>query len=456
MELGPLQAMIGLACRKCYKEEGVELSRCGGCRRISYCETECQNADWKRHKPMCKALTSLEKNSAAAARLVSLLPKKPSSDLQEIRKLTDEQIEIYFTYLQRQTAVEHCWIQREPRCLVCTRTEMVMRMETGDVTQRLIPCPQCMRSFCCSPTHWEAAHTLHHGPSTDWRDGLSHCQMNIFVRLQATVDTKNSLLDRWGQLLWVPGRVKSRWVSLEGKTWEGEFDEEICKSYGMPATIPSSSTFLISLASDTLSMPMTILYGLSKLNEDDGWTRKQKLTVHVLGANIREVSCRSVFEEILHRLPEVNTLEIILCGPDVPSRDSFDHEICLECITRGRSCVLKCAANTYHDFVRKQGNQFATPDLCIAFNSGAAQGHLGYTWWMSIKVLVERKLPSLFTAYDRVEAEGDAAMLRAAGAALHPLLGPCLNPWGSQKALPTAHSVYGFHVDNGWLAGGFK
>ncbi|KAJ7208543.1 hypothetical protein GGX14DRAFT_697972 [Mycena pura] len=455
MEMGPLQAVIGLACRRCYKED-VELSRCGGCRRISYCGPECQNADWKRHKPMCKALTSLEKNPAAAARLVSLLPKKPSSDLQELRKLTDEQVDIYFTYLPRETVVGHSWIQREPRCLVCTRTEMVMRMETGDVTQRLIPCPHCMRSFCCSPAHWEAAHTLHHGPSTDWRDGLSHCQMNMFVRLQDKVDTKNSLLDRRGQLTWVPGRVKSRWVSLEGKTWEGEFDEEIRKSYGMPATIPSSSTFLISSASDTLSMPMTILYGLSKLNEDDGWTRKQKLTIHVLGANIREVSCVGVFEEILHRLPEVNTFEIILCGPDVPSRDSFDHEICLECITRGRSCVLKCAANTYHDFVRKQGNQFATPDLCIAFNSGAAQGHLGYTWRTSMKVLVERKLPSLFTAYDREEAEDDAAMLRAAGAALHPLLGPCLNPWGSQKALPTAHSVYGFHVDNGWLAGGFK
>ncbi|KAJ7279736.1 hypothetical protein C8J57DRAFT_1712667 [Mycena rebaudengoi] len=456
MELGPLPAMIGLACHKCCREEDVELSRCGGCRRISYCGKECQDADWKRHKPMCKALTSLEKNSAAAATLVSLLPKKPSSDLQEIRKLTDEQVDIYFTYLQRQTAVEHSWIHHEPRCLVCTRTEMMMRMETGDVTQRLIPCPSCMRSFCCSPAHWEAAHTLHHRPSADWRDGLSHCQMNTFVRLQAKVDTKHSLLDRRGQLLWVPVRVKSRWVSLKGKTWEGEFDEEICKSYGMPRTIPPSSTFLISSASDTLSMPMTILYGLSKLNEDNAWTRKQTLTVHVLGANIREVSCRLIFEEILHRLPEVNKLELILCGPEVPSRDSFDHEICPECIARGRSCVLKCAADTYHDFVRKQGDQFETPDLCIAFNSGATQGHVGYTWQTSIKFLVERKIPSLFMAYDREEAEGDAAMLRAAGAAVHPLLGPCLNPWGSQKAFPTAHSVYGFHVDNGWLAGGFK
>jgi hypothetical protein len=103
--------------------------------RISHSSESVDQADWKRHKPMCKALTSLEKNSAAAARLVSLLPKEPSSDLQEIRRLTDEQIDIYFAYLKRyiefdlclslhllkicrQTVVEHCWIQREPRCLV--------------------------------------------------------------------------------------------------------------------------------------------------------------------------------------------------------------------------------------------------------------------------------------------------------------------------------------------------
>ncbi|KAF8142555.1 hypothetical protein K438DRAFT_1635355, partial [Mycena galopus ATCC 62051] len=265
-----------------------------------------------------------------------------------------------------------------------------------------------------------------------------------------------------GQLIWVPERVKSRWVSLEGKTWEGEFDEEICKSFGMPAMIPSNSTFLLSSASDTLSMPMTILYGLSRLNEDDAWTRKQTLTVHVLGANIREVSCRPVFEEILHRLPEVNTLEVrnVLIDGDINRfanssscavpryRLVFTMLMLLEITDR--------ICSTYHDFVRKQGDQFETPDLCIAFNSGAAQGHMGYTWQTSIKVLVQRKLPSLFTAYDREEAESDAAILRAAGAALHPLLGTSLNPWGSQKAFPTAHSVYGFHVDNGWLAGGFQ
>ncbi|KAJ7132424.1 hypothetical protein C8R44DRAFT_774032 [Mycena epipterygia] len=149
------------------------------------------------------------------------------------------------------------------------------------------------------------------------------------------------------------------------------------------------------------------------------------------------------------------TLKLIMCGPDVPRRDSLDHKICPDCMALGRSYVLEYAADTYHDFVEKQGNEFENPDLCIGFNSGASQV-TRYTWPTTFKLLVERKLSSLFTAYNREEAEGDAAMLRVAGAALHPALGPALNPWGGMKGVPMTHSVYGFQVENGWLAGGFR
>ncbi|KAF7368233.1 Zinc finger mynd domain-containing protein 17 [Mycena venus] len=443
MELGPLPAMMGLACHKCLNEMDVQLSRCSGCHRISYCGKECQNSDWKAHKLMCKALSSLEKNSLAAAMLVSLLPKRPITDLGELRKLTDQQIAICLTSLQRPpTAVEHSWLDHEPRCIVCTRTDMVIRVEaaingtTADDTKRLIPCPQCMLSFCCSPAHWEAARELHHGPSDELRDGLSQCQMNKLTRGQIMFETTMaSWLDRLRQLVWIPQRVKSGWVSLDGVSWEGEFSGEIRQSFGMPAPLPI--TFLMTAASDTLSMAMTILYGLGKLNDDDGWTRKQRLTVHILGASTKEVSCRRVFEEILHRTPEVKTLKLIMCGPEVPRRDSLEQKICPDCMALGRSYVLEYAADPYHEFVEKQGNKFENPDFCVGFNSGGGP---------------ERKLPSLFTAYNREEAEGDAAVLRDAGAALHPALGPALNPWGSMKGVATVHSVYGFHVENGWLA----
>ncbi|KAJ7436882.1 hypothetical protein B0H11DRAFT_636125 [Mycena galericulata] len=453
------------------------------CRRISYCSTECQNMDWKVHKSMCKALSSLEKNSFVAAALVSLLPKEPLTDLGQISKHTDRQISICLASLRSRVSGPtadlevHSWLGNEPRCIVCTRTDMVIRMETAmntttaDAMKRLTPCPDCMLSFCCSPVHWEAARKLHQGPSENLRDGLSQCQMNKFTRGQIMFETTmTSWLDRRRQLVWIPERVKSVWVSLKGAFWEGEFGDEVRKSFGIP--VPHPITFLINAASDTLSIPMTILYGLEKLNDDDGWTRKHTLTIHILGANIREVSCSRVFEEILHRTPEVKILKLIMCGPDVPRHDSLDHKICPDCMALGRSYVLEyaaelvlatilflriieCICSTYHDFVEKQGNKFEKPDLCIGFNSGASQVPT-YKWPATFKLLVERKLPSLFTAYNRDEAEGDAAMLRDGGAALHPALGPALNPWGSMKGIPTAHSVYGFQVENGWLAGGFR
>ncbi|KAJ7859015.1 hypothetical protein B0H14DRAFT_3631294 [Mycena olivaceomarginata] len=310
-----------------------------------------------------------------------------------------------------------------------------------------------MLSFCCSPAHWEAARRLHQGPSEDLREGLSQCEMNKYTRGQIMFETAmTSWLDQYGQLVWIPKRVKSGWVSLKGVSWTGEFSDDIHKSFGIPAPLPI--TFLITAASDTLSMAMTILYGLEELNDDNGWTRKHTLTVHILGADTRELSCAGVFEEILHRTPEVKTLKLVMCGPDVPKRNSLDHKICPACMVLGRSYVIEYAAESVLATLLLLGFT-QTPDLCIGFNSRAGQ-HTNYTWPMTFKLPVERKLPSVFTAYNREEAEDDAAMLGAAGARLHPALRPAQNPWGSMKAVPTAHSVYGFQVESGWLAGAFR
>jgi hypothetical protein len=44
----------------------------------------------------------------------------------------------------------------------------------------------------------------------------------------------------------------------------------------------------------------------------------------------------------------------------------------------------------------KTRQQVREPDLCIGFNSGAGQ-HTNYTWPTTFKLLIERKLPSVFT-----------------------------------------------------------
>jgi splicing suppressor protein 51 len=74
--------------------------------------------------------------------------------------------------------------------------------------------------------------------------------------------------------------VNPRWTSLGGiADWKGEFCEELAGFFSIPVSLSAGAW--IRAASDGLSMPMTILWGLENLNTDDEWTRKHTLVVHV-------------------------------------------------------------------------------------------------------------------------------------------------------------------------------
>ncbi|KAF7344015.1 Zinc finger mynd domain-containing protein 17 [Mycena venus] len=415
---------------------------------------------------MCKALNAIEKSSSVAVATI-FLPREPTTDLNYLHDIIRRHISLTLRfcerYLQREvTLFEENLVSDDPRCMVCTRTDLLIRTEaamngtTSDYYRRLIPCPECNLSFCCSPAHWEAARALHHAPCEETSGGmLSQCEMNREVRAQVNFDAfLAETMNLHGALIWAPVRTLSAWMSLEGLSWEGELSDEIRKSFGIPASL--STMPWIRAISDNLTMGMTILYALEKLNDGDAWTRKHTLTVHIIGAWVIEVACAIVFEEILHRLPEVNTLKLVLCGPEMPeSRRAFEWDTCVECKQRGRKLIHEHVIATYHEFVQNSGSAFQPPDLCVAFNSGASQASK-HTWPPTFELLVQRRIPTSFTSFDREEAEGEAALLRAAGATLHPALGPAKNPWGSMNPVPTPHQVYGFSASSGWLAGGFR
>ncbi|KAJ7190580.1 hypothetical protein GGX14DRAFT_507204 [Mycena pura] len=469
----PLPARLGLACYNCFKEEEVKLSRCTGCFRVSYCTPECQKNDWKTHKPMCKALSAIEKNNpiAAAALLFSLSPH-PTTELNVLHNMGESHASNISSFCQRSlgrnlTIPERNLVGWEPRCMACTRTDQIMRIEaaksggtsTAQKPRQLIPCPRCNLSFCCSPAHWAAALPLHDAPCEDGHDGLSQCALNREVRgdvlLEAAIADSH---DASGVFRWAPDRTAAAWASVAaaGMSWETEIADEMRRSVGVPPERPMAPW--VRMASNALTMPMTILYALEKLHDDDAWTKKSTLTIHILGATAEEITSAMVFEEILHRLPDVKTLKLLFCGPEIsggrmPRVISMDT--CPECTRRGRKRVHEHTADTYHGYVDSQGTKFAPPDLAIAFNSGASQEST-HTWPPTFKVLVARKIRALFTAYNREEAEAEAGLLRTAGARLHPALGPGKNPWGSSKLIPEPSKVYGFYAVNGWLAGGFK
>ncbi|KAJ6502868.1 hypothetical protein C8R47DRAFT_969635 [Mycena vitilis] len=462
----PLPARIGMACYKCFKEEDVSPSRCSGCHRIAYCSPECQKTDWKSHKPMCKALSAIEKDPAAFAALLSTVANQATTDLGALRTITEEHRSIILKFFVSSSPVnvlERNLVGWESRCIVCTRTDQLIRMEAtmnGPATEpfpRLSPCPRCDLSFCCSRAHWEIARPLHDGPCEDGHDGLSHCDINREVRADVKfADVMSGLGDPSKEFTWAPDRTTSAWTTLSGTSWEKEFGDEMRKSIGVPEARPMGPW--IRAASENLSMPMTILYALEQLNDNDVWTRKHTLTIHMIGASMKEIQGAMAFEEILHRLPEVKTLKLVLCGPEMPGGRApqiITMETCPSCTRRGRKRVHEHATDTYHGFVGSKGSKFEAPDLCIAFNSGASE-QSSHTWPATFKILVDRKLPSVFTSYNRDEAEGEAVLLRAAGAKLISDLGPAKNPWGSIKVIPEPNQVFGFYAVNGWIAGAFR
>ncbi|KAJ7090439.1 hypothetical protein C8R44DRAFT_861274 [Mycena epipterygia] len=228
--LPPLPAFQGLACFKCFKED-VLPSQCSGCHRISYCSPECQKVDWKMHKPMCKALSAIEKiNPIAAATLLSSLPSEPITDVEVLNGMAAVQISSILDFCQRS-------LQRPTDSNGGRHNGHDHRQfQTPDSVPTVQP--ELLLLACA----------------------LGGCpEVRAHIKFEAVLADKNG---HFARFKWAPPRVKSAWMSLTALSWEGEFDDEIRTFIGFPASFPLAP--LIRAASDDLTMALTILYGLEK------------------------------------------------------------------------------------------------------------------------------------------------------------------------------------------------
>ncbi|KDQ11974.1 hypothetical protein BOTBODRAFT_135118 [Botryobasidium botryosum FD-172 SS1] len=445
----PVLAWVNQACYSCFTEE--DLKRCGGCKRVSFCSNECSRANWSKHKSLCKALKTYEQEPAAILFSSFSLSEEPSDHdgylfnageadgKNKLRRLAD--------LMKRPLTVdERNLVGWEPRCLGCTRTDQLLRMEKK--TAQLQLCPECKLSFFCSGSHRDFAMPNHKkvGP-----EGVSQCGANQMIREDDHF--KRSAGPDAPDFAWAPSRVVSEWTSLGDSSWTTEYTPILAEEAGLPE---SALPGILRVATEGLTMPLTILLALEKLARTPEWFKQETLVIHVIGASQHEMMRGMMFEEILHRVPEVKVLKIYFVGPQLSQfggSGEIDMDCCPKCTAQGRKRTHVIQAMSYHEFASKPS--YTKPDVAVAQNSGCGSEETA-SWKPTIKLLVDEKIPALFTSYQQEEAEQDHDLIKSLGATIDPSLAKVYNKWASHVRHMEPFKVKGYYTFNGWLAAGFR
>lgn len=223
------------------------------------------------------------------------------------------------------------------------------------------------------------------------------CSLDLPMRKPRTVYHPLSTVSSWHEYLTtvsgqpdVPGLISPDLdpLDVEAESW---------------ARALRASTF-------KLSSMLTIVAALEAVLPD--LATKESLTLHLIGAAFEsELRMLAAFEELLHLLPSLKTLQYVLVGPEVGSEDNntvVTFDCCPACTNANRTRSAVIFKGVYHDFA--QSADYRKPDLAVAFNTGCSQMHVAQ-WLPTLQYLVEAGHPTVFTSYNHVEMSEETELL---------------------------------------------
>lgn len=170
--------------------------------------------------------------------------------------------------------------------------------------------------------------------------------------------------------------------------------------------------------SDRLSGPLTILHAAQKhgLSPSSGAiSTAERVTVHVVGANVVEMLGIIKWEFIGHRLPACEDLRLVFIGLELESHGEEEDGVCPgltaceDCIDRGKSVTYEVRPTSYEKYFNSSA--YTKPDVVAALNCGFHEFEAEEakdTWRSSLPLLFsEVGVPVVFTSYTLTEAKRD-------------------------------------------------
>ncbi|KAJ7606113.1 hypothetical protein DFH06DRAFT_243748 [Mycena polygramma] len=466
----PHDAFIGQACLACFNRTPT-LFRCSGCHLASYCSAECQKKDWtypnlglftNDHNRFCKAVKEMDRQEK--------LPPGPFPPSPNVIARLDEKIDAEFEERRSKclrlmgasfiSFIETSLLGFEPHCLACGVSQRhIKKAAAQGVVSKLsvIPCPDCKMSYFCSEAHRKLCHQLHSvDPLYGGRDGFSACALNKEMREHLWCeDMLNRKPGGWN---YCPTIIQPAWKSIVRTNWSREFMDSVIKP--SPHTANHSAEALLRVHTESLSPVMSSIYAFELLYGGSAWRQRKKLTIHMLNCGAHDhVVYR--FEEMLHRLPDLQELEVRYFGHSSgglsrragsdPNRDAAESPagtLCAKCKAAGKVLTLKVdpLSSEYAKWLRKQT---AKPDLLIAHS-------LQRLVMLEVAPLAKSKgIATFFTSPFREMAEVLYQTL-AEDYKTQPDVMCSRNPWGSLRLEPARGRLATVHSTFGWILAAYK
>ena len=192
--------------------------------------------------------------------------------------------------------------------------------------------------------------------------------------------------------------------------------------------------------SELLTRPLTLLYAMEILELKP----ESNLTIHVIGADLKEL-VSSMWEAILHWLPDLKNLKVILIGPEMIEDEAWLQEICQTCISKEKKLSIIIESILYEKYCKSK--RFWTPDIVIAYNP-----FINYDpkWTKGLQTLSTITCPFVLTVYHEMEAYNEQETMKflfgTNARHLHYQPNPFANLLCSR--LPADEGIYS---DNGFL-----
>ncbi len=170
---------------------------------------------------------------------------------------------------------------------------------------------------------------------------------------------------------------------------------------------------------NTTTIQLTLIAALETIIPNV--STRDSISLHIIGAAGTEFASVSAFEELLHFLPSLTTLQLSFVGLDVvedfkdgtKTPNLHTLQCCTMCTRMGRSICITPWRGSYHAYVDTEF--YKTPDLAAAFHSGFSVDEQA-GWYPTIKHLAHATHPTLFTAARHFEVQGEMRVWKSLGA----------------------------------------